>query len=167
VLRLVLHAGYRASYALERAGGALSNKDSHGHAVDTWVLAYADKVDAEPIVRGGCKQQGKPVRGGCKQQAKRELGEAHQVRKLSHYTGRTWCFDMRSAPDKNDGFVVVRRATRELKSDYDARSHKQVVDARGELDKMRQADGVKPLGTVDVKRAWVVTHASVPTIQGS
>jgi hypothetical protein len=141
----MLHAGYRASFDLERAAGAVSNKDATGHSVDTWTISYTDVDSIEPLVRSGCKQG-----------EAQKTGEPHQARVLSGYKGRTWCFDMSSAPSANDGFVVVRRAVRELKTDYDARVH-------------GQGENVLPDVALKVAKSakWVVTHASVPTIQGS
>ena len=52
---------------------------------DAWIITYDD--ESEPCIR----RKGDDV-----------------MRRVQHYTGRTWCFDM------NDGFVVVRRAERDV-----------------------------------------------------
>ena len=78
---------------------------------DAWLVTYSDSDDDATTVID----------------AQRDV-----VRTVSAYTGRTWCFDM------NDGFVVVRRATRVVSND-----------------------------TANDKSKWIVTHASMPTIQGN
>jgi hypothetical protein len=80
------------------------DRREHG---DVWRVVYSDvDDDVEPILR-----------------ARATSGAAHQLRRVTGYAQRTWCFDMSSAAGESDGFVIVRRATRERKTDYDARVH--------------------------------------------
>jgi hypothetical protein len=160
-VRLLLHAGYCASFFRhEEAGAHHGNTIDDGRIVqgtaDCWEVVYNDVQHVEPLIRSHFKQ------ADCEQTTGLLVeGEPRQVRKLpTPFTGRTWCFDMSSAPAEDDGFVVVRRATRELKTEYDARVHAQVVAKDNEA----LAESQCKMAT-DAK--WVVTHASTPTIQGS
>jgi hypothetical protein len=95
LVRLVLHAGYTPAFA--RCDTAVAGDD------DVWRVEYSSDnngIDAvEPLIQRARQSN---VNGSSD-------GDSDDVvRTLRHYTGRTWCFDM------NDGFVVVRRALRNV-----------------------------------------------------
>jgi hypothetical protein len=181
----MLHAGFRASFARKHGAGFV--KDVLGRTTttaDEWLVAYSDVEDVEPLIRTNYKQQEAP-----------ELADASDRRQFAAlaepYTGRTWCFDMSSAPGREDGFVVVRRAARELKPAYDKRVHEGTTATRDgwnePLDACRatsasdaavtdenkhvELNKVCLLDNMPMRRAtnakWVVTHASAPTIQAN
>lgn len=112
LMRLMLHAGYTATFA--RAADAATQ--------DSWTIEYSDVDAAEPHMRSNSN-----------------VRSADVMREVKGYKGRTWCFDM------NNGFVVVRRAQRVAKSEYD--------------------NNTQPNTTK--KEQWVVTQVSRATIQGN
>jgi ubiquitin C-terminal hydrolase len=148
LLRLMLHAGYTATFSIDYKAGAnrgsskiytnAKGEQKGGRAYtatqDAWRLHYVDGESTEPLIRfvAATKPQ---VHGG------RPLS-ADVVREVD-YAGRTWCFDL------NDGFVVVRRAKRESSNLYWSR----VAAASGRAPKKARC-------------AWVVTEASRPLILG-
>jgi hypothetical protein len=147
LVRLMVNAGCRVSFDLESAG--MPKQDDRREHGDVWRVVYSDvDDDVEPILR-----------------ARATSGAAHQLRRVTGYAQRTWCFDMSSAAGESDGFVIVRRATRERKTDYDARVHAVARTERRQQVNIDSLPGVSRKKAIDAK--WVVTHASVPTIQGS
>jgi vacuolar protein sorting-associated protein 35 len=101
LVRLLLHAGYTATFSVAHAVGSRDGgvEFAAKRARASWRVAFSSRdADVEPELSFSDDD-----------------GDAHSdavVRESGAYAGRTWCFDMESSAGKNDGFVVVRRALR-------------------------------------------------------
>lgn len=99
LVQLLLHAGYSPTFLQQR-----TNHDDDGD--DVWWLVSFDACDsiAETPIH---------ISSSSSPSSSSSLDRVHELM----YDGRTWCFDMSSDGQTNDGFVVVRRARRDARRD--------------------------------------------------
>lgn len=145
LVRLLMHGGYTTTFAL--------GIDEWSHRVG-WHVQFAEPsaIDASVRLTGD---------------------SAQVVRERRLRDGRTWCFDMSSAPHKQDGFVVVRRVRRVTREQFATLSHK-LEQQQQHTTKLSPADEKSLSSACRVNadeptdsRDWVVVSSSRPTIQGS
>jgi hypothetical protein len=128
LIRLLMHGGYAATFELAYDAG----EKRHG-----WRVSFAERDGVDATLRLTRKQRNN---GG------------DVARKFELRGGRTWCFDMSSAPARNDGFVVARRVRRVTRAEY-ARAAKALSASS------------TPVPAPPSE--WVTLSASLPTIQGN
>jgi serine/threonine protein kinase len=137
---LLLRAGYSVSTTLTATPSPV------------WHVSYAD--DVEPVLR----------------LRKTDIDNSAVVARRFEKRGVSWCCDMSSSDDANDGFVVVRRAERvaavdltRLAASGDATS--LVAATRAAVDARLSA--AQPVLVGADASEWIVVRASRPTIQGN
>jgi hypothetical protein len=145
LVRLLMHGGFTTTFAL--------GFDEWSQRVG-WHVQFAElgAVDASVRLTGAA---------------------AHVARERRLRDGRTWCFDMSSAPHELDGFVVVRRVRRVTREQFATLSqslggaqHDSDKQARVRDKTLLAASRANANAPTDA-RDWVVVSSSRPTIQGN
>jgi hypothetical protein len=135
LVRLLIHGGYVTTFVF-----AFDARRRHG-----WRVSFAERDDATTTLRVN-KRKGDKALVDNKRSSSSSGGGA--VMRQVGSSDRTWCFDMSSAPLRNDGFVVARSVECVTRAEFHA------------------AAGVRAARD-DVGTAPVLLAASMPTIQGN
>jgi hypothetical protein len=165
LVRLLMHGGFSVTFALDFA----HNDTIASSLRASWRVVFVEPDDVDVSVRlsGEAAQTARQLRGG---------------RKAAKAAGRTWCFDMSSAPHLNDGFVVVRRVRRVTRAQFaELERHAPtlaplVAAATADTADRQALKRLRAKASPIEKQVravsgqdddWVVVSSSRPTIQGN